>query len=192
MPHSPAYDFDEALEDPQARHLRIAVETTHPELGPSRTVRPPYSFDGAPDLDVMAPPTLDEHGAEIRADLARRRAGRGLHNNDNGEDKDMKRLTGLLFASALALPSVAAAQETINITVASSHPTTIPWVGFIPSHFMPEVDRILAETGTYGIEWQRGLRRPALQRARHPHLGRGRRDRHRLGVLLPRGAPRCR
>lgn len=66
----------------------------------------------------------------------------------------MTRLTGLLLASALALPTLGTAQETINITVASSHPTTIPWVGFIPSHFMPEVDRILAETGNYKIEWQ--------------------------------------
>jgi crotonobetainyl-CoA:carnitine CoA-transferase CaiB-like acyl-CoA transferase len=75
VPHSPAYDADEALEDPQARHLSIAVDTTHPEMGPFRTVRPPYSFDGAPDLEVTAPPTLDEHGPEIRAEVARRRAG---------------------------------------------------------------------------------------------------------------------
>jgi len=74
VPHAPAYDADEALEDPQARHLRIAVDTTHPEMGAFRTVRPPYSFDGAPDLEVTAPPTLDEHGAEIRAEVARRRA----------------------------------------------------------------------------------------------------------------------
>ena len=77
MPHSPAYDSDEALDDPQARHLDIAVETAHPEMGPFRTVRPPYSFDGAPDLDVTAPPTFDEHGAEIRAELVCRRAEPG-------------------------------------------------------------------------------------------------------------------
>lgn len=66
----------------------------------------------------------------------------------------MRKLTGLLLAGALAFPTAAFAQETINITVASSHPTTIPWVGFIQSHFMPEVDRILAEGGNYQIEWQ--------------------------------------
>ena len=75
VPHSPAYDSDEALEDPQAQHLQIAVEADHPTMGHFKTVRPPYSFDGKPDLDVLPPPTLDEHGAEIRAELARRKAG---------------------------------------------------------------------------------------------------------------------
>lgn len=69
VPHSPAYDADEALEDPQAKHLRIAVSTDHAEMGKFTTVRPPYSFDNAPEFEVVAPPTLDEHGAEIRAEL---------------------------------------------------------------------------------------------------------------------------
>jgi crotonobetainyl-CoA:carnitine CoA-transferase CaiB-like acyl-CoA transferase len=75
VPHSPAYDSNEALEDPQAKHLRIAVEAEHPVMGPFRTVRAPYSFDGEADLDVLPPPTLDEHGDEIRAELAQRKAG---------------------------------------------------------------------------------------------------------------------
>lgn len=73
VPHSPAYDSDEALEDPQAKHLRIAVETEHPTMGPFRTVRAPYSFDGEPELDVLPPPVLDQHGQEIRAEIARRK-----------------------------------------------------------------------------------------------------------------------
>ncbi|MEJ8572019.1 CoA transferase [Microbaculum marinum] len=75
VPHSPAYDSNEALEDPQARHLQIEVAAEHPEMGEFRTVRPPYSFDGRPDLDVIAPPTLDEHGPAIRAELAARLEG---------------------------------------------------------------------------------------------------------------------
>ncbi|POF27870.1 CaiB/BaiF CoA transferase family protein [Roseibium marinum] len=75
VPHSPAYDSNEALEDPQARHLKLAVKTHHPEMGDSTTVRAPYSFDGAPELDIAPPPTLDQHGAEIRAELKRRKAG---------------------------------------------------------------------------------------------------------------------
>jgi len=71
VPHSPAYDSDEALEDPQARHLQIAVETTHPQMGDFKTVRAPYQFDGEADLNVVAPPVLDEHGDEIRAEVAR-------------------------------------------------------------------------------------------------------------------------
>lgn len=65
----------------------------------------------------------------------------------------MKKLTALLLGSALAFPTLAHAQETINLTVASSHPLTIPWVGMIKSHFMAETDRILAEGGNYKIEW---------------------------------------
>lgn len=75
VPHSPAYDANEALEDPQARHLQIGVTMEHPQMGKSTTVRAPYSFDGSPELAVMPPPMLDEHGAEIRLELQRRKAG---------------------------------------------------------------------------------------------------------------------
>jgi len=75
VPHSPAYDSNEALEDPQARHLKIAVRAEHPAMGTFTTVRPPYSFDGEPDLKVLPPPLLDQHGEEIRAELRRRKAG---------------------------------------------------------------------------------------------------------------------
>ncbi|WP_112322954.1 CaiB/BaiF CoA transferase family protein [Oceanibium sediminis] len=76
VPHSAAYDSDEALDDPQARHLRIAVSAEHAEMGTFTTVRPPYSFDDEPELDVLPPPTLDEHGEAIRAELRKtRKAG---------------------------------------------------------------------------------------------------------------------
>ena len=75
VPHSPAYDSNEALEDPQAKHLGIEVATQHPEIGEWRSVRAPYSFDGAADRELVAPPVLDEHGAEIRAELAKRKTG---------------------------------------------------------------------------------------------------------------------
>jgi crotonobetainyl-CoA:carnitine CoA-transferase CaiB-like acyl-CoA transferase len=75
VPHSPAYDSDEALEDPQARHLKIKVSAPSSELGTFTTVRAPYNFDGEPELDVAPPPVLDEHGEEIRAELRRRKAG---------------------------------------------------------------------------------------------------------------------
>ena len=63
----------------------------------------------------------------------------------------MKLLHGALVAGLLALP--VQAQETINLTVASSHPTVVPWVGMIQTHFMARTDEILAETGNYKIEW---------------------------------------
>ncbi|MEW5420500.1 C4-dicarboxylate TRAP transporter substrate-binding protein [Amorphus sp. 3PC139-8] len=50
-------------------------------------------------------------------------------------------------------PTSLSAQETINLTVASSHPLVIPWVGMIKSVFMARTDEILAETGNYEISW---------------------------------------
>jgi crotonobetainyl-CoA:carnitine CoA-transferase CaiB-like acyl-CoA transferase len=69
VPHAPAYDSDEALEDPQAVHLGLKIGAEHPAMGRFTTVRAPYSFDGEADPDVLPPPVLDEHGAEIREEL---------------------------------------------------------------------------------------------------------------------------
>jgi TRAP-type C4-dicarboxylate transport system substrate-binding protein len=63
----------------------------------------------------------------------------------------MRHFIGAVVAGMIAVP--ATAQETINLTVASSHPLVIPWVGFIKSHFMARTDEILAETGDYEIAW---------------------------------------
>jgi crotonobetainyl-CoA:carnitine CoA-transferase CaiB-like acyl-CoA transferase len=75
VPHSPAYDSNEALDDAQAQHLHIKISVPHGEMGEFTTVRPPYSFDGEAELNVLPPPMLDEHGAEIREELRRKRAG---------------------------------------------------------------------------------------------------------------------
>lgn len=69
VPHSPAYDSSEALDDPQAKHLQLSISAEHAEMGSFTTVRAPYNFDGAAELDVLPPPTLDEHGDQIRAEL---------------------------------------------------------------------------------------------------------------------------
>jgi crotonobetainyl-CoA:carnitine CoA-transferase CaiB-like acyl-CoA transferase len=68
-PYSPAYDSNEALEDPQAQHLGIKATMHHPEKGDMHTVRNPLSFDGEVERDLMAPPTLDEHGPELRKEM---------------------------------------------------------------------------------------------------------------------------
>ena len=65
----------------------------------------------------------------------------------------IKRLALLGLGMLIALPVAVSAQETINLTVASSHPTVVPWVGFIKTHFMARTDEILAEKGNYKIEW---------------------------------------
>lgn len=66
VPFSPVYDSSEALEDPQAKHLGIAVEGQHPRMGHFRTVRFPVNFDGTHATDVVPPPTLGEHDDAIR------------------------------------------------------------------------------------------------------------------------------
>jgi crotonobetainyl-CoA:carnitine CoA-transferase CaiB-like acyl-CoA transferase len=73
VPHSPAYDSNEALEDPQARHLELKIAAEHPEMGTFTTVRSPLSFDGEKSLDITPPPTLGEHNEEVRAELAAKR-----------------------------------------------------------------------------------------------------------------------
>jgi crotonobetainyl-CoA:carnitine CoA-transferase CaiB-like acyl-CoA transferase len=65
VPHAPMYDTDEALEDPQAKHLQLLVQARHPTMGEFRTVRPPVTFDGERALQVKPPPTLGEHNGEI-------------------------------------------------------------------------------------------------------------------------------
>ncbi|MFN6925252.1 MAG: C4-dicarboxylate TRAP transporter substrate-binding protein [Tabrizicola sp.] len=62
-------------------------------------------------------------------------------------------IKGILMASAMVIPGAAWAQENIDLTIASSHPTAIPWVGMMQTHFMAETDRLLAETGNYKITW---------------------------------------
>ena len=76
VPNSPMYDTSEALEDPQAKHLQLTASAMHPVMGSFRTVRSPVSFDGVRSLEVRPPPTLDEHGEEIRRELAAKRNAR--------------------------------------------------------------------------------------------------------------------
>ncbi|MBV7482774.1 CaiB/BaiF CoA-transferase family protein [Bordetella sp. BOR01] len=74
VPHAPMYDTQEALQDPQARHLQIEIEGVHPQRGPWKTVRSPVTFDGQRPTQVRPPPVLGEHNDEIRAALRNGRA----------------------------------------------------------------------------------------------------------------------
>jgi len=47
------------------------------------------------------------------------------------------------------------AQQTFKLTIASSHPTTLPWVGLMSTLFVPEVNkRVAALNKGYRIEWR--------------------------------------
>lgn len=61
-------------------------------------------------------------------------------------------LVGMLLGGVL---STASAQQTIKLTIASSHPTTLPWVGLMSTLFVPEVNkRVAALDKGYRIEWR--------------------------------------
>ncbi|HVF63371.1 MAG TPA: CoA transferase [Casimicrobiaceae bacterium] len=67
VPHAPILGLDEALDDPQMRHLAMDKELTHASEGRVHTLRTPILFDGVRDDDDMtAPPALDEHGPALR------------------------------------------------------------------------------------------------------------------------------
>lgn len=89
VPHAPVLNLQEVLDDPQARHLGIEREVVHPVEGRVRTIANPVVFDrGARGDGIVAPPALDEHGAEIRAWLKTRRDTRkkeGLHRGQADE-----------------------------------------------------------------------------------------------------------
>ncbi len=72
VPHAPILGLDEALDDPQMRHLAMDRVLEHPTEGAVRTLRSPIFLDGERDDAAMtAPPSLDEHGDSIRAALKR-------------------------------------------------------------------------------------------------------------------------
>ena len=51
--------------------------------------------------------------------------------------------------------SPASAQQTFKLTIAASHPTTLPWVGLMSTQFVPEVNkRVAALNKGYRIEWR--------------------------------------
>lgn len=72
VPHAPVLAPDEALTDPQFQHLELAVDAIHPTQGPVRMIRPPHVFDHSRQTEITPPPTLGEHDAEIRAEVALR------------------------------------------------------------------------------------------------------------------------
>ncbi|WP_380053096.1 C4-dicarboxylate TRAP transporter substrate-binding protein [Falsihalocynthiibacter sp. SS001] len=57
-----------------------------------------------------------------------------------------------LMTSAMALPAFAT--ETIKTVLIDGYPARAMWVQELTNFFIPEVDKKLAETGNYKIEWQ--------------------------------------
>ncbi|MER2535157.1 MAG: CoA transferase [Rhizobiaceae bacterium] len=75
VPHAAAHSLPDALAQPQARHLGIEMKASHPTEGDVRGIASPIAFDGERFPGFEAPPTLDEHGAELRDWLSRPASG---------------------------------------------------------------------------------------------------------------------
>ncbi|WP_102959435.1 CaiB/BaiF CoA transferase family protein [Mangrovicella endophytica] len=71
VPYAPINSIPDVVSDPQARHLDMIVPVADRIEGAERTVRPAFAFDGERASAVRAAPVVDQHGAAIRAALAR-------------------------------------------------------------------------------------------------------------------------
>jgi crotonobetainyl-CoA:carnitine CoA-transferase CaiB-like acyl-CoA transferase len=70
VPHAPVNRLEDVVNDPQVAHLGIMVPVESAQTA-TRAVRPPVQFDGERAKSVAAAPLLDQHGAAIRAALAK-------------------------------------------------------------------------------------------------------------------------
>ncbi|MDB6083189.1 MAG: L-carnitine dehydratase/bile acid-inducible protein [Gammaproteobacteria bacterium] len=68
VPYAPINSIDEAIQDPQVKHLGIIVPAESAR-GASQAVRPPVQFAGERSASVLAAPHLNEHGHLIRESL---------------------------------------------------------------------------------------------------------------------------
>jgi len=65
------------------------------------------------------------------------------------------RACALSFAVSLALAAPVAAQQTINLTIGSSHPEVVPWVAAMKNYIVPEISkRVDALGGKHKIVWR--------------------------------------
>jgi crotonobetainyl-CoA:carnitine CoA-transferase CaiB-like acyl-CoA transferase len=71
VPFAPINSIADVVDDPQARHMGMIVPVAGRIEGAQRSVRPAHSFDGKRASEVTAAPLIDQHGAAIRAALAR-------------------------------------------------------------------------------------------------------------------------
>jgi crotonobetainyl-CoA:carnitine CoA-transferase CaiB-like acyl-CoA transferase len=69
VPVAPIYRLDEALEDPQVKHLGMLRHATHPERGDVRLMGFPVSLSETPLGPIKAPDTLGEHTNDILAEI---------------------------------------------------------------------------------------------------------------------------
>ena len=69
VPHARVNTVAEIFDEPQARHLGLALELQHPSEGAVTTVAPPVRFSETPWRGLHAPPTLGEDTADVLAEI---------------------------------------------------------------------------------------------------------------------------
>ncbi len=72
VPAAPILDYGEAVESEQAKARDMVMMVPHPVEGEFRALGFPVKMRGTPQQVRRPPPLLDEHGAEIRRELAER------------------------------------------------------------------------------------------------------------------------
>jgi crotonobetainyl-CoA:carnitine CoA-transferase CaiB-like acyl-CoA transferase len=69
VPCAPIYKLDEALDDPQVKHLGLMKTLNHPTLGEVRVIGPAMNLHGTPMDISRPPPALGEHSGEVLREL---------------------------------------------------------------------------------------------------------------------------
>jgi formyl-CoA transferase len=69
VPSGPIYKVDEMFDDPQVKHLGVAGEIHHPELGNTRLITQPIRLSRTPSSLKTATPGLGQHTDEILREL---------------------------------------------------------------------------------------------------------------------------
>ncbi len=80
VPNAPINNYEQALADPQAVHLRLVRTMQLPDGTLTRTVACPVWIDGAPVEIETRPPLLGEHAQVVRREIAARQ---GLQANES-------------------------------------------------------------------------------------------------------------
>ena len=85
VPNASVLSSREVTETAQAKHLGLVVEAEGPE-GRFRTIRSPLSFNGQHQEEVMPPPLLGQHNAEILGAVLQRPRGSPSHSDHRAEE----------------------------------------------------------------------------------------------------------
>ena len=77
VPCMPARNVEDIFDDPHLKATGFFKRREHPSEGGYYEMQPPVRFSARPDADIRPAPRPDEHGAAIREELAKRKAGQG-------------------------------------------------------------------------------------------------------------------